>query len=447
MSNLYVPNGAWLVCTSGMSTQQLSVTSQTSVKMTGGQLMATVEDKVKTDFGCKNMATRLAAFAGILAAIVAAAVLIAATGGLGLGVLLAIGVAGAAGAIGGGALGRMLPCLCAMSMGKWTEYQPLVKIGGHYALLDKSIASCSGGGMVKIMYSKEAAEAFAALVSRKSDMEIANIAGVLFVAPFVIKGAVTGIAGFASGFSAALSVNGLAAAAFTGEALVVGGVGYLAGEGVDLVKNEVVYETLGVREYVKGDIEQRTVAVLENQDIEDIPDGGDQQWMYEIKDKVETAENLKERQASVTDFEEITYERKGYLNSDKGYIQEQAMDVAPDKNSYKLRIKGKRTIETLPETDKLTQRNGVYYMDEEYKLTTGKDYNVGKEIYKDAKRTAKNAAKPFKDAQSRKMFLLDIFIDIYRGIGNKLLEGKLNDYEKTLGAEAKARADVAVTTQ
>ncbi len=438
MSNLYVPNGAWLVCTSGMSTQQLSVTSQTSVKMTGGQLMATVEDKVKTDFGCKNMATRLAAFAGILAAIVAAAVLIAATGGLGLGVLLAIGVAGAAGAIGGGALGRMLPCLCAMSMGKWTEYQPLVKIGGHYALLDKSIASCSGGGMVKIMYSKEAAEAFAALVSRKSDMEIANIAGVLFVAPFVIKGAVTGIAGFASGFSAALSVNGLAAAAFTGEALVVGGVGFGVGEVMAFVKDEI-YDTFGVDDYVGGRIEGQTDATLNNQPITKETERGNQQGLYTAVEFTEGMENAQNRKGSITNLKGITYERKGYLSSDKGYIQEHAMDEVLDKNDYKFRIEGKRNvIKNLSETDKLTQSNGAYYMNEEYNQITQKDYNVGKGMIKELK----GQFNPLKHIS-----LTELFTDLYRGIGNKLLEGKLNDYQKTLGAEAKARADVAVTTR
>lgn len=54
MSKLYVPEGVWLVCSEGTSTQQLTVVSQSMVKMDGDHLVATVEDKVKADFGCKK---------------------------------------------------------------------------------------------------------------------------------------------------------------------------------------------------------------------------------------------------------------------------------------------------------------------------------------------------------------------------------------------------------
>ena len=54
MSKLYVPEGVWLVCSEGTSTQQLAVVSQSKVTVNDGRLMATIEDKVKTDFGCKK---------------------------------------------------------------------------------------------------------------------------------------------------------------------------------------------------------------------------------------------------------------------------------------------------------------------------------------------------------------------------------------------------------
>ena len=81
MSKLYVPEGVWLVCSEGTSTQQLAVVSQSKVTVNDGRLMATIEDKVKTDFGCKKGAL-LTAIAMALCAIAVAAVVVG-TGGLG----------------------------------------------------------------------------------------------------------------------------------------------------------------------------------------------------------------------------------------------------------------------------------------------------------------------------------------------------------------------------
>ena len=113
MSKLYVPEGVWLVCSEGTSTQQLAVVSQSTVTINDGHLMATVEDKVKTDFGCKKGAL-LTAIAMALCAIAVAAFVVG-TGGL--GACLIIGAAGAAGAVGGGIIGRLMPCGCASCMG------------------------------------------------------------------------------------------------------------------------------------------------------------------------------------------------------------------------------------------------------------------------------------------------------------------------------------------
>lgn len=136
-----------------------------------------------------------------------------------------------------------------------------------------------------------------------------------------------------------------------------------------------------------------------------------------------------------------------FLSAENGYIQEQGWDVAPDKNDYRYRIQGKRTVETLDEIDKLSGREGIYYMNEQYRLKTGKDYNLGKGLAKNMKDVAKDAINPLKDAESRRMFLLDLMVDLYRGIGNKLLEGNLGDYMDTLGAEARARAGITVETK
>ena len=187
MSKLYVPEGVWLVCSEGTSTQQLAVVSQSTVAINDGHLMATVEDKVKTDFGCKKGAL-LTAIAMALCAIAVAAFVVG-TGGL--GACLIIGAAGAAGAVGGGIIGRLMPCGCASCMGSWKNHSPSVRVCGYYALLEDSISTCSKGGIIKIMFSKEAAEAYAALVAMKSNVEIANVAAIAFALPFILRGAGT----------------------------------------------------------------------------------------------------------------------------------------------------------------------------------------------------------------------------------------------------------------
>lgn len=118
MGKLYIPENVWLVCSEGTSTQQMLVTSQSTVKIDGGHLMATTADRVKNDFGCKKEALSGAITLAICAmAVMAVAVLVVGTGGLGACAI--IGLAGAAGAVRGGILGRVSPCGCARCMGPW----------------------------------------------------------------------------------------------------------------------------------------------------------------------------------------------------------------------------------------------------------------------------------------------------------------------------------------
>ena len=247
MGKLYIPENVWLVCSEGTSTQQMLVTSQSKVKIDGGYLMATTADRVKTDFGCKKEALADAIGVAICAMVIAACVV--GTGGLGACAI--IGLAGAAGAVGGGILGRVSPCGCARCMGPWQNYSPSVIVSGYNALLDDSFSICSKGGTIKIMFSKEAAEAYAALVAMKSNTEIANVAAIAFALPFVLKGAGTAIIGFKGGFTAALAVSSKAAFLYTLEASMIGGASY--GIGI-LVKEgkESIYKKAGVYNYTKG---------------------------------------------------------------------------------------------------------------------------------------------------------------------------------------------------
>ncbi|MDY6205690.1 MAG: PAAR-like protein [Prevotella sp.] len=434
MSKLYVPEGVWLVCSEGTSTQQLAVVSQSKVKIDAGHLMATVEDKVKADFGCKKGAL----FTAIVMALCAAAVAVAVVGTGGLAACAIIGAAGAAGAVGGGIIGRLMPCGCASCMGSWQNHSLTVKVGGYHALLEDSISVCSKGGTIKIMFSKEAAEAYAALVAAKSNVEIANIAAIAFVAPFVLQGAGNAILGFKTGFSAALGVSKLSAAAFVGETAVVGGVGYGANRFFDAIKTGI-YSGLEVRDYVQGQTEKRVNNVLNDSSVID-----SQQWAFDTKEDIGYGTHIKDRETiSITDYEKMTYEREGYLSTTSGYVDERGWEVVEEKSDWKYRLESKRSIENLPETDKLTQSSGTYYMKEEYANIKGKDYNVGKNTFKDGL----NAINPLKDKEGKAMFLLDLALDTYRGIVNKLLEGSFDNYKESIALEQDARDKHNVKTK
>jgi len=135
MSQLYVPDKAFLVCTSGMKMQQIKVNSQSTVRIADGRLVATIKDRTGGNFMCAKMIIAGA----ILIAIVVAIVLVAAPAAITIGA----GVALAAGAAGGAALGglaSMIPCICAgLTMSHdWAPVHPKVLIEKKQALVEKS---------------------------------------------------------------------------------------------------------------------------------------------------------------------------------------------------------------------------------------------------------------------------------------------------------------------
>ena len=414
MGKLYIPENVWLVCSEGTSTQQMLVTSQSKVKIDGGHLMATTADRVKTDFGCKKEALADAIAVAICAMVIAACIV--GTGGLGACAI--IGLAGAAGAVGGGIIGRVSPCGCARCMGPWQNYSPSVIVSGYNALLDDSFSICSKGGTIKIMFSKEAAEAYAALVASKSNV-------------------------FKSGFSAALGVSKFSALAFVGETAVVGGTGLAVDRGVDFLKEDIIYEGLDVRKYTDGEIEKEASVILNKNN----PQPNDSQDdLYKMKDKIEKIESIGSRNASITNYEKMTYKHKGYLSTVNGYIEETEWDVVEDKTNWNYKIKGTRNIDILPETDKLTQSSGTYYMEQEYTIETGKDYNLGKGLATDIKNTIKDSV-PFASKEGTKSFFIGVLFDAYRGVNNKLLENSILHYKEVISSETEAIEKLKVKTK
>ena len=98
----------------------------------------------------------------------------------------------------------------------------------------------------------------------------------------------------------------------------------------------------------------------------------------------------------------------------------------------------------MSETDKLnTIKWNLLYERRKYNYKKVKDYNVGKNMFKDGIK----AINPFKDKESGAMFFLDLAIDAYRGVANKLLESSLDNYKEVIPLEQEARNKCNVKTK
>jgi hypothetical protein len=159
MGQLYVPDKSWLICSDGMSMQQLKVTSQTTIKVAGGLLAATIKDRTGGNFICGKMLV-----AGAIAGAAIAAIMVS-TGGLGFIAAAAV-IAGSAvgGAVAGAAVGTllsMIPCLCALFMmpNDWIGCHPKVLLEKKQALLENATLMCMLGGKIEIHIFQEFANA------------------------------------------------------------------------------------------------------------------------------------------------------------------------------------------------------------------------------------------------------------------------------------------------
>ncbi len=146
MSQLYVPEGTWVLCSEGKKIPRIQVASQSTTRIAGGKLSATEDDRFDGNFVCLKMAA-----AGVVLGAVAG-LTIAATGGAALGVIAAATVAGAGTGALAGALAGKIPSICSLlcKPSDWTITHPRVKIEGKKALLQKATLSCLLGGTITL---------------------------------------------------------------------------------------------------------------------------------------------------------------------------------------------------------------------------------------------------------------------------------------------------------
>ena len=194
MAQLLVPEGVYLVCTEGMTTNQLQVTSQSSVLMYGGHPVATRTDRMTANFNCAKMVLAGAIVGAIIGAIAAAAIVL--SGGTALVAAATVGYAGT------GLLAGMIPCICAMLTSDWTPFHPMIIINKvHMPILETSKMTCCLGGTVEICYSKEKAEALQDYKRWSTGLSVAALAAASSAVGSAIGGLLSSVGSLAATFT------------------------------------------------------------------------------------------------------------------------------------------------------------------------------------------------------------------------------------------------------
>lgn len=141
----------------------------------------------------------------------------------------------------------------------------------------------------------------------------------------------------------------------------------------------------------------------------------------------------------------IGFERKTLLTSSKGALEEFEVDKVSSQIRNTIReLNPKRT--GLAVNEKLFDRSGAYYNNEDWYLTEGKQLHIptGKEISANAGKIIKENIKPdFKNKEG----ILGIVTDVYNLLSNWFLEEDVKDLQEAKKQEKKAKESITVKTE
>ncbi len=237
MSKLYVPDGAWLLCSDGMKKQQIKVTSQSTVTIAGGHLKATIDDRPGGNFMCAKMVIA-GAIVGALVGVALVAGSIVTGGGLAVAAIAAAGAGAGAGI-------SMIPSICGMLLKDWIPYDTNVLTAGKHPLLENSMIPCYLGGNVLILYSEKAADEFTDKTLGETILSVGAIICVGYVAGGII--AAVGAAGTA--LMSTYAEYGLVSTLMQGTGMAsVFGTSYAINSAYDFAKDKTGFEN-----YVTGE--------------------------------------------------------------------------------------------------------------------------------------------------------------------------------------------------
>jgi hypothetical protein len=441
MSELYVPDKVFLVCSDGMKKNQVMVKSQQTVKIADKRLAATINDRFEGNFFCAKMVIAGAIIGAIAAAIFCAAVVLSG-GTIGLAAAAAIGAGAAAGGAGLGALTALMPSICSMltSGGKWVPIHPKVKFQKQEALIDTSKIPCYLGGNVMILYSEKAADEFTDL---KMWQTLTNVGGIV-LGSALLSQAVVVVCGAGSVFAAntkmVYSVFGAKAAfVYGGQTLATIGLGIGASKVVDAVKGGI-YDLIGVGDYAEGKpLQESYKLTTSNEPMVDVgKTAGNADAVSDGSSIVRDQDGNHNTDPKVSQYEEMEYTRRTGMHTNDGTIIEEAENERVSNKNPNLITEKNPNIQNAPSTTHIGDRSGSYYEQDNLRMEQGRQLDLSmskKEALAKGKEIRKNAwPSP-----------LEWAIDAYNIASNYLLQTPINDYKNALAnEEAAARNAITV---
>jgi hypothetical protein len=459
MNHLYVPNETFLVCSSGMHVQKMKVDSQSTVKIDGGELAATLYDRTGGNFICGKMV-----IAGAIAGAIVGAIFVA-TGGIGFAALGAAVAAGAAvGAVGALSANFTMPCLCAIFTMPydWTPVHPKVKFAGKKPLIETSKLPCMWGGEVSIYFSEEAAQAQASY----------NIASTALTVGSII----------AAGYLGGLFVSSLGLAAvgmittyisFGAEAVIAeAATGFLMYEGAkavnntyDAAKQNIKYQGHSLDSYVSGEkyeeeYKNEANAAHEkeiddaNKTLAKVTDGS-----FDAKGRaLDGIKELPEKQVSKVDLTNTssvtTSENKVFLGTANGEViapgNVQVLNANNTVNSSNpiagavYNNNGGRVTAVSSSVNRVETANLINTTTEESITTSTTQFNTRGSLLTAGKGYANTMLNAKKADFWKSGFGLIILLDLARAIGNKLMAEQIKGVIESAPAEAAAKRRLSV---
>lgn len=461
MSQLYVPDKVWLVCSDGMKKSQLKVSSQNTIKIADGRYAATINDRFEGNFMCAKMV-----IAGAIAgAIIAAAVV--ASGGtiLGLGAAVGGAVAAAGGAAVGG-LAAMVPSICSLfCMGsQWQPVHTKVLLQKQQALIEHSKINCFLGGNIMIFYSEAAAEEFTDLVMQNTFVKVGGIILGSALACGAVASVMAGGSAFLANAKLVFGTFGKTAGfIYIGEGLAWLSAGWLASGMADAAKGDgtlelnvpftdiniinqkvlpsggyqLVQDHLGfnMQDYADGKTVESVDSMTESNPVT-IPNFGSTDPYADASSIMyDDNGNTRNYDPNISQYEELEYERRTVITG-RGGGEEVEFDQVSDNLDPRARQELSPTRTVTNNHEAFGDRTGAYYSDETYTHTQGQQLHGNSTTSMKTKgvATLKNALPS----------LLEWGIDAYNIAMNAILQVPIAEYKESLKQEKEAKKGITV---
>ena len=431
MAQLLVPEGVYLVCTDGMTTNQLQVTSQSSVLMYGGHPVATMHDRMTANFNCAKMVLAGAIIGAIIGAIAAAAIVL--SGGTAL-VAAATAAAATVGYAGTGLLAGMIPCICAMLTSDWTPFHPMIIINKvHMPILETSKMTCCLGGTVEICYSKEKAEALQDYKRWSTGLSVAALAAASAAVGSAIGGLLSSVGSLAATFTE-FGVQAL------GKQLLGMVSGFLFNFGANELygygKKNIQIGNNSIDNYIEGKTYDETVSESDFNKYSKIAQNPLGETASNISDASTTANAQTGVYSNVGSIDFTNY-RVVYVASPDGTITPTpTVDIH---NTTVLRntvgngnVSRTQHQTTHTSTNSYRDRNGNYHVVVEGEVNgVMRNWNLGKTLLANAKEAGKG-------------IVINLLTDVLRASGNYLLASKIEAKNAAEKNEEEEKAKINV---